>query len=306
MGENNYKGNLVSVIIPCYNHGHFLPEAIASVLAQSYGPIEIVVVDDGSTDNTRQVAGRYPEVKYVYKENAGLSAARNTGIEKSTGDFLVFLDADDWLYKDAVETNLQFFLKNPEFAFVSGSYDRFLVAENIYQEEIVSLTLDPYWHLLHGNFIGAPAVAMYQRWVFEKFRFDICLKACEDYDMYLNIFREYKVLHHSHKVAAYRTHTSNMSSNIPLMLASALKVLKRQKARLRTADEKRAYTNGKNLWKEYYCQALLKKIITNKSKTNISSLFFLLKHRPNWALKYITGYLFDSNKNKRLSDNIYP
>src|SRR5690606_9312317 len=86
----------VSVIIPCFNHAHYLSTALESVQDQDHEQIEIIVVDDGSTDNTKEVATKYPNVKYIYKANAGLPAARNTGIDHSTGKFIVFLDADDW------------------------------------------------------------------------------------------------------------------------------------------------------------------------------------------------------------------
>jgi glycosyltransferase involved in cell wall biosynthesis len=87
----------ISVVIPTYNHAQWLPECIESVLNQSLKPHEIIVVDDGSKDNTREVVSRYP-VKYVYQENAGISAARNRGIGESTGDWIALLDADDyWL-----------------------------------------------------------------------------------------------------------------------------------------------------------------------------------------------------------------
>jgi glycosyltransferase involved in cell wall biosynthesis len=88
---------LISIVITCYNHAHFLPEAIESALAQQYGNFEIIVVDDGSTDNTRETAAKYAPVRYVYQPNGGLSSARNTGIMESKGSLLVFLDADDWL-----------------------------------------------------------------------------------------------------------------------------------------------------------------------------------------------------------------
>ncbi len=99
---------LISVIIPCYNHGAYLPEAFASIWQQDYPAVEIVVVDDGSTDTTREVAQHYPAVKYVYQANQGLSAARNTGLTHSTGQYLVFLDADDWLLPGALTTNARY------------------------------------------------------------------------------------------------------------------------------------------------------------------------------------------------------
>ena len=90
---------LVTVIIPTYNYAHFLPEAIQSVLSQTFTDYEIIVVDDGSTDNTRSVVAQFDErVRYVYQENSGPNVARNAGIRESQGRYIAFLDADDkWL-----------------------------------------------------------------------------------------------------------------------------------------------------------------------------------------------------------------
>src|SRR4051812_30982953 len=113
---------LISVIIPCYNHGSYLAEAIDSILTQTYQYFEIIVVDDGSTDNTRAVAESYKAVKYVYRNNKGLSAARNTGIDHSNGEYLVFLDADDWLFPNALSINSNCLQQNKEAAFVAGGH----------------------------------------------------------------------------------------------------------------------------------------------------------------------------------------
>ena len=96
---------LISVVITCYNHGKYLRQAIESILAQTYRDVEIIVVDDGSTDHTKFVVDNYPQVKYVYQANQGLSSARNTGVAHSKGEFVCFLDADDWLLPNALETN---------------------------------------------------------------------------------------------------------------------------------------------------------------------------------------------------------
>src|SRR5437762_11247329 len=84
------QANLVSVVIPCYNHARLLAHAIESVLAQSYSNFELVVVDDGSTDDTSKVAKGYSMLNYVYQENAGRSTARNTGLRLSRAEFIVF------------------------------------------------------------------------------------------------------------------------------------------------------------------------------------------------------------------------
>jgi glycosyltransferase involved in cell wall biosynthesis len=87
--------NTISVIIPCYNGAEFLAETIESVRRQTYPPLEVIVVDDGSTDNTGEVVARYPEVKYIRQKNQGGGVARNTGLRESKGDYLVFQDQDD-------------------------------------------------------------------------------------------------------------------------------------------------------------------------------------------------------------------
>src|SRR5688500_2053614 len=104
----NVKKGLVSVVIPCYNHGAYLPEAVASVQSQNYPSLEIIVIDDGSTDNTKAVAAGLTGITYFYQPNQGLSAARNAGIRHSKGEFLLFLDADDWLLPEAIETNVKY------------------------------------------------------------------------------------------------------------------------------------------------------------------------------------------------------
>src|SRR5687767_934711 len=112
--------SLITVVVTCFNHGHFLSKAIESVLTQTHRSLEIILVDDGSTDNTKEVAAKYPSVKYIFQSNMGVSAARNTGIEHSSGDFILFLDADDWLLSDGLSANYRLLLNNPKVAFVSG------------------------------------------------------------------------------------------------------------------------------------------------------------------------------------------
>src|SRR5918996_212462 len=89
----------VSVVIPTYNYGRYLPEAVESVLHQTFPDLEVIVVDDGSTDDTRELIGRFGDkVCYIYQRNQGLPAARNTGIRAARGEYVGFLDSDDlWL-----------------------------------------------------------------------------------------------------------------------------------------------------------------------------------------------------------------
>lgn len=98
-----------TIIIPCYNYSHFLPQSIESALAQTWENKEIIVVDDCSTDDTEQLmAAKYPQIQYIrHPFNQGLSATRNTGLLASTGDWIMSLDADDWIDKDLLELSIE-------------------------------------------------------------------------------------------------------------------------------------------------------------------------------------------------------
>jgi glycosyltransferase involved in cell wall biosynthesis len=209
---------LISVIVPCYNYGKYLATAIDSILLQSYKNHEIIVVDDGSTDNSKQVAEKYTEVKYIHQLNQGLSAARNTGIRNSIGEFLVFLDADDWLLPDALTINIKYLQANPEAAIVSGAYMFHYQPQNISWIVQQEINKDSYYHLLEGNYIGMPATVMYRKCIFNTNSFNPSLKYCEDYDLYLKITRKFKAIHHIEPIAAYRIHGHNMSGNNLIML----------------------------------------------------------------------------------------
>jgi glycosyltransferase involved in cell wall biosynthesis len=112
---------LVSVIIPCYRQARYLPEAIDSVLGQSHAAVEAVVVNDGSDDDTEAVARRYGErVRYVWRPNGGISAARNTGIQHAQGAYLKFLDADDYLHPEQIARQIEAISGSDNFVSFTG------------------------------------------------------------------------------------------------------------------------------------------------------------------------------------------
>lgn len=113
----NTEFPLVSVIIPTYNRANLVVRAIDSVLSQTYKNIEIIVVDDGSKDNTKEVLAFYKDkIRYFYKENGGEASARNCGIERVKGDYIALLDSDDLWYPEKVEKQIQKLLSAPDFA----------------------------------------------------------------------------------------------------------------------------------------------------------------------------------------------
>jgi glycosyltransferase involved in cell wall biosynthesis len=118
--------SLVSIIIPTYNYAEYLPTALESCLGQTYKNLEIIVVDDGSTDNTKEVLERFKDkIVYIFQENAGVSAARNSGIKSATGDYIGFLDADDYFTEDAISTRLDILMRNPHVgAVITETYSK--------------------------------------------------------------------------------------------------------------------------------------------------------------------------------------
>jgi glycosyltransferase involved in cell wall biosynthesis len=228
MGEKTRA--IVSVVIPSYNHGHFVSEAIDSVLAQTYPHHEIIVVDDGSTDRTSEIVAQYPGVRYVRQRNRGLSAARNCGIQESRGEYVVCLDADDRLLPKHFEISLDAFRSRPDVGWVCGDW-RFLGAG------------DPTWRLIHRckplpdafgsllrlNFIGAIHVVMYRREALMNCGgFDERLKSCEDWELHFRMTRQAPLCCHHQPIAEYRMTDHQMSRQWHVMLKWGFYVMRTQ------------------------------------------------------------------------------
>ena len=117
---------LVSVIIPVYNGARFLRAALESVFAQTYRPLEVIVVDDGSVDDSGAIAQSFPEVHYIRQENQGVAAARNNAIEVARGEFLAFLDQDDLWRPEKLKAQVGYLLDNPDLGYTLTHQQFFL------------------------------------------------------------------------------------------------------------------------------------------------------------------------------------
>ncbi len=117
----------ISVVIPAYNAGQRLRTAIESVLAQDFQASEILVVDDGSKDNTTEIANEYPQVTCIRQENSGASAARNRGIREAHGDWIAFLDADDYWYPNRLADAAEIIQANPKLQWCAGAYEEQMI-----------------------------------------------------------------------------------------------------------------------------------------------------------------------------------
>jgi glycosyltransferase involved in cell wall biosynthesis len=243
----------VAVVITTYNHARFLDDAIASVLAQSSPADEIIVVDDGSTDHPERVTDRHRAVRLIRQERSGLAAARNTGWRAAESEFVVFLDADDCLKRDAIDTNATRLLAHPEAAFSYGAYVNVHMDVNRTGGRVFRAADDGFADFLRGNPIGMHATVMYRRSAVAAVGgFADGLPACEDYDLYLRIVRGHTIVHGDEILAEYRHHGANMSRDSAMMLKSALDVLRSRKDDARSVGLLRAYRDGVAAWKRHY------------------------------------------------------
>ncbi len=230
---------LVSVIIPCYNSARYLAETIESVLAQTYPRVEIILIDDGSTDATAQIAQDYP-VNYVYQSNRGISAARNTGFLHSRGKYVLFLDHDDRLLPRGVEAGVKLLEEHPECAIAVGEH-KFIGADGteIGYSHKHAAGRDHYLRLLEHNFIETPCSALHRRSNLEVAGvFDERVQGAEDYELYLRIARQSPLITHDAAVAEYRLHDANTSGNAEQMFLVSLQVLQMELPHLQGDKEK--------------------------------------------------------------------
>ncbi len=289
----NAPTQLVSVVIPCYNLGSFLGEAIESVLRQSYHPFEIIVVDDGSSDDTSNVATRYPVVRYIHQENQGPSVARNTGLRETKGQYLVFLDADDRLLPNALEVGVHCLESHPDCAFVSG-HIKMMAADGspLPSPEERCIAKDHYRALLEYNYIWTPAVVMFRSSVFEitggysPDRF-----GAEDWELYLRLARRFSVHCHDQVVAEYRVR-GRMTSSPGRMLKDSLATLKGQWPFIRgNKSYEDACRHGIRVAQDYYGQPLVEEIQSNlrasQWKRAMQGARVLLRYDPRRFVKQI-------------------
>jgi glycosyltransferase involved in cell wall biosynthesis len=211
--------NLVTAVIPSFNHGHFVLEAVESVLAQSYRPVEVIVVDDGSEDDTFERLKPYLDrIHYIRQENRGLSAARNTGIRAASGEWIAFLDADDVWAPQKIEIQLKAAGDYPAAMLVGGNCNNNTQFENP-PEHIAVKEFDVIDFLTTTPF--GPSSALMQRSVFDEIGlFDEELSPVADRDMWLRVAVRFPVVRVEWPCWHYRSSPEQMSRNPKAMLAN--------------------------------------------------------------------------------------
>ncbi|MBN1913036.1 MAG: glycosyltransferase [Candidatus Omnitrophica bacterium] len=207
---------LVSVIIATYNRAHFIKDAIESVLRQTFNDYEIIIVDDGSTDDTKEVVRQFAgKVRYCYQENKGRSESRNTGIRLSQGEYVAFLDDDDIWAKDKIKKQLDYFSAHPEIGLVHSFTDvidakgQFLPAETKerigYYEKAIKFGSD-YKGLSRLCIMFLSTVIFKKKLVEGVGLFDPDIPAFEDWDFYLRFSLKYRIGLIAEPLASFRMH----------------------------------------------------------------------------------------------------
>jgi glycosyltransferase involved in cell wall biosynthesis len=212
----------VSVIIPSYNHARFVSQAVASALNQTLKPLEVIVVDDGSKDETADALAQFGEsIRVIRQENSGVATARNNGAAAANGALLAFLDADDVWVPNKLEKQVERFNKEPGLGLVHCAYvdidadnkeltEHFEGLEGWVAEEII-LFRRP---VILG---GGSGVVIPKKVFSELGGFDARLSTSADFDLYFRIARKWRVGFVPEVLLQYRIHGSNMHGNINLM-----------------------------------------------------------------------------------------
>lgn len=298
--------SLISIIIPCFNQGIFLPEAVNSILNQSYQNWECIIVNDGSTDNTQEIAQFFCQQDnrffYIEQKNQGLSAARNAGIEKSTGKYIQFLDSDDIILPKKLEIQLKQLINSDTPSLSICNY-YYCDKDNTQSRVLGDLNLSPHLDL------KSPLKDLIIRWeedlsipvhcflfdaVFFKknnIRFNTELPNHEDWDCWLSIFLLFpKVFFINEKLVAYRIHDTSMTINEKKMYQGFIKAIKLQKKKIKPYPNLLIYFLEKE--KKIINKHLLRKKIFHIKKNKNNKAIKLYKKYIPWPIqKFILKYL---------------
>ncbi|HEY4379992.1 MAG TPA: glycosyltransferase family A protein [Acidobacteriaceae bacterium] len=224
----------VDIIIPAYNAAKYLTLAIESVIAQTFDDWRILLVDDGSTDNTPELVAPFiqqlgPKLKYIRQANAGLPAARNTAIRNSSAELLALLDADDIWLPCRLAESVQCFENRPEVGLSYGLISRIGPDGVIFETfagnpEHAEGRIAPYIYMRRVE-LPCPTMTFRRKCVDEVGMFDETMRATEDRDLWLRIAQRYEVAFVPKVLALYRTSPSSMSTEPDRMLKAQLQFI---------------------------------------------------------------------------------
>jgi glycosyltransferase involved in cell wall biosynthesis len=231
---------LVSVIVPTYDGQAFVRETLDSVLAQDYSPLEVIVCDDGSRDDTLAILESYgSRIRLVRQKNQGVAAARNRAAEEANGELIAFLDHDDVWEKHMLSTLVPLITQHPDVdmvyadAWVIDSSGERRGRRGAFLHYAQGRVFDA---LLHGNFMPVETTLMRTSVFRAVGGCDVSLRYLEDYELCLRIARRTIVGFHPEPLARYRIHEKNLSHELEPMLVEWLRLLDTLEARVGTLE----------------------------------------------------------------------
>ena len=204
----------VSVIIHTYNNEKFIGETIESVLNQSYDDYEIIVVDDGSVDGTRDALLPYMQkIRYHYKENGGIASAKNAGISLSEAEIVAFLDHDDLWDPAKLKLQMEYFKKNPQVGLVYAKYTSFRDGKELRTKPEKGYSGWIFKELLSKSFIQTSTVVVKRECLNAVGPYDESFSLGDEYDMFLRIAKKFQCGFIDKGLTRYRVHDTNASNN---------------------------------------------------------------------------------------------
>ncbi|MFA6385996.1 MAG: glycosyltransferase [Candidatus Paceibacterota bacterium] len=289
---------LISVVIPAYNVAGYIKQSIFSVVSQTYKNLEIIIVNDGATDNTGEIIEEYAKkdnrIKIITQENKGLAAARNTGLSNAKGEYICILDSDDIMLPDKILQQYNFLELHPEYGICySGAYHFIDGSKDIYYHPIKVLFDPQYESLLYGNIIN-PNTVFFRRSVFEKYGgFDESLRSAEDWDYWLTLaYNGVKFGYQPERLTLYRVRSSSLSSDYIMMSITPIRVLKKQSSRQISTKQKDIIESritywNKKLYISYLRSGKIDEAKAMENKINKNEIFFkLILLIPPWIFTF--------------------
>ncbi|MFH2138510.1 MAG: glycosyltransferase [Candidatus Omnitrophota bacterium] len=268
---------LVSVIIPTFNRRKYLQNAVKSVLDQTYANIEIIIVDDGSTDGTDKMVAQFSEnIKYIWQPNKGVAFARNEGIKKSTGEFVAFLDSDDSWISNKLEKQMKLFTENEQTGLVYSDYFREEYGERQPQTTFQwkkAYRGDVLLELLQSYFVRTSTVVVKKSLIQRVGLFDQRMSPSEDYDMWLRLAQVCCFDYVDDPLVIFRINKEGISKRDPVYSTlTHLAVLKKFKSNNKISKQMNKIITGQI--REYFYQGA---ILAHKSLRNRLSIDCLIK-----------------------------
>lgn len=284
----------VSVIIPAYNQAAYLEEAIESALKQNFRDYEIVVVNDGSTDDTSEVASHFDgQIVYIFQENLGLAGARNTAIKNARGEFIALLDSDDVWLPEFLDKTVAVLSNNPKASMVyTGNCYIDLNGNEIgvQNTKVVPPDLVYQTFLKNGNWFVPSAVVFRRNLAIQVGLFDEELRAVEDFDLWIRLSRLGLVIGLPDALVKYRRHSSNMTKDPAHMMRARIKLAEKLFGPLENGE-----TNDYQKISSYsllYTVGVKSFLAVGNLTESVTHFFRLLRLNPEVALSMPTWRKF--------------